>query len=275
MLLPRIITAILGIPIILIAIKFGGIPYFILITGIIFYALSEYFLLIKQGSYESHPAIGYLGALLVLLSIYFNTSTKINFSSGNYSISIAVTFVLIMLFFIELVFRTVKGSISRMSITLFGIFMICWTLSHLLLIRDIRPYGEQYTFYLFLLIWSVDTAAYFVGVKLGSHKLLKEISPKKSVEGTVAAIITGAVLSIVLKQVLKLSELSVREIILLGIIITIIGIFSDFSESLLKRDAGLKDSDKLLPGHGGILDRFDSFIFAAPLFYYYLIIFHK
>ncbi|GAI04637.1 unnamed protein product, partial [marine sediment metagenome] len=96
------------------------------------------------------------------------------------------------------------GSIGRIGVTLFGIFIICWTLSHLLLIRDIRPKGESYTFYLFILIWLVDTAAYGFGFKFGRHRLAEKVSPKKSIEGAAGGIVTGIVVSIVLRQVFSL-----------------------------------------------------------------------
>lgn len=274
MLLPRIITAIIGIPVILISIGFGGIPFLILVMGIILFALNEYFYLLRNGQYQSHPPAGYVLGVLLALSIYFN-GTKIATMFNSYITSIAVTLVLLVLLLVEMFFRDPSGSIGRMSVTVFGVFIVSWTFSHLLLIRDMRPFGDRYTFYLFILIWLVDTAAYGFGSKFGKHKLIKEISPKKSVEGVFYGVLAGIVSSLALWKILNLNEFKLREMIFLGIAVTLTAYISDLGESLLKRDAGMKDSDKLLPGHGGILDRFDSFILTAPLFYYYLVIFHR
>jgi phosphatidate cytidylyltransferase len=120
-------------------------------------------------------------------------------------------------------------------------------------------------YFLFIVIWSIDTGAYAVGVKLGKHKLSQNISPKKTLEGALGGIAVGIIVSILCGFIL--------ESLVLGIFLAFSSQFSDLAESLLKRDVGLKDTSNLLPGHGGMLDRFDSFLFTAPLLYYYLSIF--
>jgi len=274
MLLPRLLTAVIGIPVILIAIKFGGIPYLVLVTGIILFALNEYFFLLKYGKYNAHPVPAYVMSVMLLSSIYISGAKLIPAMDG-FSTSVVFSAGLILFFLFEIITGNPRGSMGRIGVSVFGVFAVCWTLSHLLLIRDMRPKGEYYTYYLFFLIWIVDTAAYGFGMKLGRHRLAEKISPKKSIEGAIGGFLTGIIVSILLRQIFGLYEFTVSEIAIVGLIITALAYLSDLAESLIKRDVGLKDSDVLLPGHGGILDRFDSFLLTAPLFYYYLMIFRK
>ena len=114
----------------------------------------------------------------------------------------------------------------------------------------------------------MDTGAYFIGKKFGKHKLAKNISPKKTIEGAIAGIITSIIVSLLCRILFMKDIISVKEAILFAIIISLVGQFSDLAESLFKRDSDVKDSGNILPGHGGMLDRFDSYLFAAPVFYY-------
>ena len=120
----------------------------------------------------------------------------------------------------------------------------------------------------------MDTGAYFVGKKFGKHKLAKNISPKKTIEGAIAGVVTGISVSVLCKFIFMEDIISVREAIIFAIVISIIGQFSDLAESLFKRDCNIKDSGNIIPGHGGMLDRFDSYLFAAPVFYYAIILLH-
>jgi phosphatidate cytidylyltransferase len=118
-------------------------------------------------------------------------------------------------------------------------------------------------------IWLCDSAAYFAGLGFGKHKLFERVSPKKTWEGAVAGF-AAAVAAFAGGQALLLPYLGIGEAIVCGMIVGIFGQAGDLFESLLKRDAGVKDSSTLIPGHGGVLDRFDSLIFVAPLLYLYL-----
>ncbi|MDD2524535.1 MAG: CDP-archaeol synthase, partial [Endomicrobiaceae bacterium] len=128
--------------------------------------------------------------------------------------------------------------------------------------------------FLFVNIWVLDTGAYVVGKKFGKHKLAKFISPKKTIEGAIAGVFTGIFTAIICREIFMQNIISIQETIIFAIVISIVGQFSDLAESLFKRDCNIKDSGNILPGHGGMLDRFDSYIFCAPIFYY-LIIFIK
>ncbi len=279
MLLPRLITAIVGIPLILICIYFGGIPYFLLITIIVIFSLQEFFFLLEKGDYKSQKIAGYIFGILLLLSIFFSGTSIINIGKNQLN-SIILTLFLLLLFLYQIIScritnKEIHGSIQKISVTFFGVFLICWTFSHLLLLRDIKPHGDKYTYFLFILIWLTDTGAYLTGIKFGKNPIARNVSPKKTIEGTIGGIVVGLISGIVMWKLFSLKEFTVKEISILTLIIITIAYISDLSESILKRDVGVKDTDNLLPGHGGFLDRFDSFIFTAPFLYYYISIFHK
>ena len=122
---------------------------------------------------------------------------------------------------------------------------------------------------LFALIWVEDITAYAIGSRWGSHKIAESISPKKSWEGTIAGLIGAAAVGALFQLTLLKQQLRLTEAIGLALIVGILAFASDLGESVLKRGAGAKDSSQLLPGHGGVLDRFDSFLLTAPFYYYY------
>ncbi len=164
------------------------------------------------------------------------------------------------------------GNYLNIIFTLWGVIYVVWLLGHLLLVRELRPFGREYTYLLLLTAWISDSAAYFVGKNYGRYYLAKKVSPNKTWEGTIAQIISG-ILVVLLFKIFLLKHISYLQVFVLGIILPLSGLFGDLSESYLKRQVGVKDSGSLLPGHGGILDRFDTLTFTAPVFYYYLRIF--
>jgi phosphatidate cytidylyltransferase len=137
------------------------------------------------------------------------------------------------------------------------------------MLRDLKPYGRNMVFSIIICVWIMDTAAYFVGSKFGRNKL-NDISPKKTVEGFIAGVIT-AVIFYYLVSGIFVDYFSLVEMLLMGLVISLAGQFSDLGESLVKRACGVKDSSNLLPGHGGFLDRFDSYIFISPVIYYMIV----
>jgi phosphatidate cytidylyltransferase len=272
MLLPRLITAIIGVPVVLLAIYWGGIPFFILMAGVVFLATNEYFYLAKTGGYASQPIVGLVTGMVVFLSIFLN-STSFGVKMVNNGTPLIISIAFIPIFAREILKINRQKVIESIAITFFGAFFVPWTLGHLVLLRSIRPAGMSCVLYLFIIIWMLDTGAYVVGKKIGKMKLAETVSPKKTVAGAVGGSATAVVVSIIMYFVFLKRYFSLPEIMALGLIISVLSQFSDLSESLLKRDVGVKDSADLLPGHGGMLDRFDSFLFTAPLFYYYLTIF--
>ena len=127
---------------------------------------------------------------------------------------------------------------------------------------------------IFAAIWICDSAAYYIGTAFGKHKLFVRVSPKKSWEGAIAGFVF-AILAMIASKIIVLDFLSWNSTIGIGIIIGVLGQIGDLIESLFKRDSGVKDSSNLIPGHGGIFDRFDSLIFTAPLILILLILFER
>ncbi|MFB3056342.1 MAG: phosphatidate cytidylyltransferase, partial [Ignavibacteriaceae bacterium] len=122
---------------------------------------------------------------------------------------------------------------------------------------------------IFASIWICDSAAFFGGTSLGKHKLFPRVSPNKSWEGAIFGLLF-AVIAMVISKVIIIDFLSWLDVIIIGIIVGIIGQIGDLIESLFKRDAGVKDSSALIPGHGGIFDRFDSLLYSAPAVFLYI-----
>ena len=131
-------------------------------------------------------------------------------------------------------------------------------------------FGGALIWLLFICTWSSDTFAYFVGVAIGSHKLASSISPKKTIEGFIGGIVGTTAMAVLIGHVLF--NFPLVEMAILGMILAIVATLGDLVESVMKRFAGIKDSGILLPGHGGMLDRFDSVFYTAPFFYYFIII---
>ncbi len=139
---------------------------------------------------------------------------------------------------------------------------------------NISLQAGYFTITMLVSIWMCDSAAFFVGRKLGKHKIAVSVSPNKSWEGGIAGII-GAMLTwwAVRQFIPEMAGISITTVLAMGVIVGVLGQIGDFAESMLKRDAGVKDSSNLIPGHGGVLDRLDSILFVAPITYFYLHVF--
>lgn len=268
MLLPRALTALIGLPLLIAAIYFGSFPFFFVILGIILLGLREFYFLAESGGYGTYPWIGLVGGGLLTLSIYFN-GVSFGQLTDNQLTSAFIGMMLIVIVTRSLWRGPADTSLSEWSVTLMGLFYVAWSLSHLLLLRDLRPQGLPATFLLFTMIWVEDVTAYMVGVRFGRRRIAEAISPRKTWEGTLAGLGGAVLAAIAFQQTVLRTQLRVPEAIILALGTGILAFLSDLGESLLKRGAGVKDSSLLLPGHGGILDRFDSFILTAPFFYYY------
>jgi phosphatidate cytidylyltransferase len=175
-------------------------------------------------------------------------------------------------------FSTRSNAIAGIGVMLTGFFYISLSFFLLGQLREfylLFPYIENFGFFIVIImfcsIWICDSAAYFIGRKFGKHKLLERVSPKKSIEGAVAGFIASAVF-FPLASYFFIPEFSTVYAIILGVIVGIFGQIGDLVESKLKRDADVKDSSDLIPGHGGILDRFDSIIFVSPIVFIFLVI---
>ena len=164
--------------------------------------------------------------------------------------------------------RPVEGAFEDIAATLLGVFYVALLFGYQVSIHAGFG-GKRWLLFLYFVIWASDIGAYYVGTAYGKHRLYEKISPKKSVEG----LLGGAAASMVVALICKfwfVSSLHWFEALLVGLGLAIVGTVGDLAESLLKRSVGVKDSGTIIPGHGGILDRLDSIMFAAPALFYYL-----
>ncbi len=268
MLLPRILTAILGIPIVLVCIYYGSALFLLLLIIILLYMLREFIHMVNTVGYEVSPIVVYLVGLITFFSIVFE---PLQFNKTSlYLTSMNITLLLFILFLIEIIRQKPIGSVGRISVEFVIPMLLSWSLAHLFLIRDIKIYGMKLTYILFFSIWIIDNAAYIFGTLFGKRKIASVISPKKTVAGFIFGYIFGFFGFLFLSRLFLIDRIvKYKDLIIFAIILPFVSMVSDFAESLIKRDCGFKDSDNLLIGHGGMLDRFDSFIFSSPMFYYF------
>jgi phosphatidate cytidylyltransferase len=164
--------------------------------------------------------------------------------------------------------RAVEGALEDIAVTVTGIFYVALLFGFQVAIHAGAP-GRRWLVFLYLVIWASDTGAYYVGTAFGRHRLYEKISPKKSIEGLAGGLLASMVIALLCKVWLVPSA-GFLEAAVLGAFLAAFGTLGDLVESLIKRSAGVKDSGTLIPGHGGILDRMDSMLFAAPVLFYYL-----
>ena len=211
---------------------------------------------------KQRSLVGLSCGVILLLSL--QSSDWLNFQT-------AIMIILFILIGYQItVVRLGARSLSHLPFTLFGIVYIAFTLGHLLLLRKL-PDGTFLVFFVLLVSWSGDATAYYVGRRFGSRPLARVLSPKKTIEGLVGGLITVPLIAWG-ASLWFLPLLTLSDCIVLGLTLTLVGTFGDLSESAFKRQAGVKDSGNLIPGHGGFLDRIDSLLLTVPTFYYYMLI---
>lgn len=261
----RIIVSVFAIPVIIAAAYFGEVYFFLLTLLIALAAFYEFSSLVKNKGVSANLLLGLLAIILLMINQYY---VFIDFFS----------FVLLIVFVSLLweLFRNKDSAILNIGVTLLGIFYIGLFAAALIGIREFYPrIGEIYLrggyliISVFASIWICDSAAYYGGTALGKHKLFQRVSPKKSWEGAVFGFLF-AVLTMVLAKIILLDFISWSTAIAIGIITGVFGQIGDLIESLIKRDAGIKDSSGIIPGHGGVFDRFDSILYTAPIILLYL-----
>jgi len=167
--------------------------------------------------------------------------------------------------------RQKEGAFTTWAWTIAGVLYVGWLLSYLVALRGLDG-GRNWVFFALFATWASDTTAFFIGRRFGRHKLAPNISPGKTWEGSVGGIVGAIIVSILFFTPTPFHlPLVYWQAIVLSILVSIFGQIGDLVESLLKRNMGVKDSGRLMPGHGGILDRLDSIIFAGIVVYYYVI----
>lgn len=180
-----------------------------------------------------------------------------------------IGFALVFLFRIN----TIENAARDVAFALMAFLYIPFLLMHLVLLRQ-TPFGIQWLFVIMMIVMTNDSAAYYTGSAFGKNRLYPLVSPKKSIEGALGGLV-GSLCGTHLAKFTFFPQLTFRDAIVTALIVGIVGQTGDLFESLLKRSFGVKDSGTLIPGHGGVLDRLDSILFAAPITYYYVLFFFK
>ncbi len=268
----RVLVAVIGIPLIFFVTIQGKLFFFGFIALISILATFEYYRLVGRKNASPFAFIGYVAILLIDVIFYIG---KVEYFTP------LVILTVLLLGLIEL-FRSPKfsgwSSISNFATALFPVFYIGLSLGTLIGLREDKfkwsDYfeGGLFIFLLFATIWICDTAAYFIGKSFGNKKLYERISPNKTVEGFVGGLAFAIIFSFVIKY-LFFNNLTEFDAVVIGLIVGILGQLGDLVESSFKRDAGVKDSSSIIPGHGGVFDRFDSLIYVAPFVYLYFTLF--
>jgi len=255
----RVISSMVGIPLIVLAVWFGGWLLLLLTAGIMLIGLRELAAMLRKMDLNPPLAVMLTGSAILLAAAYLFGERGINW---------AVTLVL-MLVLLTVVIRfpyysPVDGAVGLLGTLYLGLFTYFYLL---------RTLPEGWIWLIFMLVgtWASDTAAYFVGKKLGKRKLAPSLSPGKTVAGGIGGI-AGSLLVAVLFYAIY-SFLPLWHLLILGLLLGVMAQLGDLWESVIKRTAGIKDTGKIIPGHGGVLDRFDSMMFTAPFVYYYLVLF--
>lgn len=264
-LVSRVLVALVGIPLIVALCLIGKTPFliFVLLLGLL--AFYEFSGMMKHKNSYTNRIIGSISVLLLILNEYSNF------------IDYHIFFLLIILaLLLSELFRNKSSAINNLGSTLLGIFYIGFFAASILNLREFYntsaftySQGGYLILAILVSIWLCDSAAYFIGSAYGLHKLMPRVSPKKSWEGAIAGFIF-AVIGMIAAKSLVLDFLTTANAIVIGIIVGLFGQIGDLVESLIKRDANVKDSSAIIPGHGGIFDRFDSLLFTAPIVYLYL-----
>ena len=282
MLKKRVITALWGIPL-LIAVVWFGEPWFttlIAIWGLL--AVFEFYRLVAASKV---PPLTYFGLIWSLLFILSRNSDLLSIFEPYFDPNLLTPFLLTSAIIISLVWllrrRQRETAFVSWAWTIAGILYVGWLLSYLVALRNINPVnlevGRNWVFFALFTNFGSDTAAFFIVRAWGRHHLAPSIRPGKTWEGAIGGILGASLVSLfftlpklfTLPNPLYLQDFSYCQAILLGLVVSIFGQLGDLAESLLKRNMGVKDSGRLLPGHGGFLDRMDSILFAGVVAYYY------
>jgi len=273
MLKKRIITSLWFVPLLVIVVWFGGEPGFTILMVVfgILAALEFY----RMVAISKAPPLTYFGLVWTALLILSRNSELLP-ALESYLKPVPVTpFLLTAAVVPPLLWllsrRQKEGAFTSWAWTIAGILYVGWLLSYLVALRGLDA-GRNWVFFALFVTWVSDTTAFFIGRRFGRHKMAPNISPGKTWEGAMGGILGAIIMSILFFTPTPFHlPLIYWQAILLSVLVSIFGQVGDLVESLLKRSMGVKDSGKLMPGHGGILDRMDSVVFAGMVVYYYVI----
>ena len=270
----RLITGVIIGLMALAAIMAGGLYLVALVLAIVILASKEYVTILEHKGFRPSFKIIIISSLIFAGMAYFN----------RFDLVALVFTVCSILAFMSVLFKGKQPYIANVATTILGFVYCGWFPLHLLFLRDlgsqpvyngflkqnITMAGASYALLLFFAVILTDSFCYYVGCKFGKHKLSKVISPNKTIEGSIG----GTIMCLIFCFVFGLTiQIPWYHCIIIGILIAAFAQIGDLCESMIKRDAGVKDSSNILPGHGGFLDRTDSYVLTIPVVHYYLYFF--
>ncbi len=260
----RAITGFFFIIVMICSTLFGHYPFGIFYLILSLLCLNEFYGLVKQSGFKPNIQSGMLNAAYIYILFAFITYG----TTGVFSLSLFLTLTLSSIFVQELFKKSVSPFIN-IGYTLCGLFFVCipFTFFHALAYVS-GSFNFHYPLAFLILLWSNDTGAYLVGRQFGRTKLFERHSPKKTWEGFIGGIAAGVIAALIISYFYK--DILLSRWISVAILISCFGTLGDLMESMLKRSLNVKDSGSMLPGHGGLLDRFDGLLLAAPVVYTYL-----
>ncbi|MGM0602850.1 MAG: phosphatidate cytidylyltransferase [Bacillota bacterium] len=264
MLKKRVASAVIGILLLILLVFSGSLIFAITVSAIVFIGLKEYCKILSF-NIKSSRIIMYFSGFLMVINSYLAVNNYFNLPYG------IILFIIIILLYLDLLINyDDRNFLKNLSYEFFGIIYIAGGLSFAVFLRDFPIEPFQHTFALWLVLiatWITDSGAYFTGKKFGKKQLAPKISPNKTVAGGIGGVLFTALFILGVGYFLNINSF---YWIIYSFFLPVIAVIGDLFESCLKRNLGVKDTGNIIPGHGGILDRFDSFIFTAPFTYYFL-----
>jgi phosphatidate cytidylyltransferase len=263
----RVAASVVFIPCFVIITNAGGYHFLLLIDSVIFVGMWEFYRMMEAKGIRPYKLIGIFCALVLSWYVFLRNGVYAN---------LFLTLVLVTLMCLEITRKETKTATAHIATTILGVMYIGFLGSHLIMLRE-HPlrinldygYGASFVFLAFVITWAGDTGAYLVGSLVGRTPLIPRISAKKTWEGSAGGLAFAIAAALIARETFA-PYLELWHALALGVLAGVVGQFGDLFESLIKRDAEIKDTSEMIPGHGGVLDRFDSLLFSAPLIYYFL-----
>jgi len=261
----RVLTGMFGGSLLLLS-ALHELSYLAVFVLIIFLSTREYFKILMNNGFRPNYNLGVFLSVIIFVTTYLYASKES---------LIGVHFVLVpilpLVCLSALYSSNNNETLSNVSVTFFGILYISLPISLLnFIVFNEYSYNSIYLMATLLFLWTSESAAYFGGSLFGRKKLFESVSPMKTWEGVISGLFANIILAYLIHQFVWTSFQTFTFWVLFSVVVLVSGIFGDLFESLLKRNFNLKDSGNKLPGHGGFLDRFDSFFFVIPYVYFYL-----
>ncbi len=281
-LLVRLLSSFVGLPLLLLLVFAEGLPPYTALPFTFAVAICatvggwEFFRGARLRGFQPTDALAFVAIALLQFAAWGYTRDLLT------QFLPALLALLTIVTLITEILRHDREPLTNIGVTLLGVVYVGWLFSYLIFLRSIpgqvvvplgpvaveSPRGAWLVLYVIAVTWSTDAGAYFAGVRFGKLPLAPRLSPKKTVEGSIGGILAATVMSLAWGTWIALP---LWHCLFLGPVLAVLGQIGDLCESALKRDLGIKDFGALLPGHGGILDRFDSLLFTAPVAYYYFL----